>query len=71
MLTKTIKYKDFNGKDCERKLYFHLSEAEVLEMEMRDDGSSYGEIMNRMIEAENVGALIREFKKILLMSYGA
>jgi len=70
MLMKTMKYKNLDGKPVERKLYFHMSEVELLELELREDGNSFGAMMNRMVEAENVGGLIREFKKLLLMSYG-
>jgi len=70
VLVKKVKYTDFNGNAQERTVYFHMSEPELIEMELRDDGSSFSAIMNRMVESENVGGLVREFKKILLAAYG-
>ncbi len=69
MLKKTITYKDYNGEEATDELFFHLSKAELIEMEMEHEGGML-ETLNRIIAAEDNAALIREFKHILLQSYG-
>ena len=34
MLTKTIKYKDFNGQEKVKNFYFNLSKSELAEMDL-------------------------------------
>jgi hypothetical protein len=69
MLKKTIKYKDFNDEEVEEDFFFHLSKAELIELQMsHSDGLA--EAMERMINANDTKSLVEEFKKIILMSYG-
>ena len=38
MITKVIKYTDYNGVEREEKFLFNLSKAELMEMEMGTTG---------------------------------
>ena len=69
MLKKTIKYTDFNGQETEEEFLFHLSKAELVELEMSHEGG-FVESMQKIVEAEDNKAIIAEFKKIILQSYG-
>lgn len=69
MLKKTITYTDFNGEEVSEDLFFHLSQAELVELEMSKDGG-FAETMQKIIADENGKEIIAEFKKIVLMSYG-
>ena len=69
MLKKTIKYEDFNGDEVEEELWFHLSKAELVELEMSHEGG-FVESMQRIVDAQDNKAIITEFKKIILLSYG-
>ena len=69
MFTKKIKYEDFNGEQRERKFYFNLSKAELLEMELSTNGG-YENYINRIIETRDQAELIRIFKDLILKSYG-
>ena len=69
MYTKKIKYEDFNGEKRERKFYFNLSKAELLEMELSTNGG-YENYINRIIETRDQAELIRIFKDLILKSYG-
>ena len=69
MLKKTITYTDFNGDEVKEDFFFHLSKAELVELEMSHDGG-LSEAMTRIVDADDRGAIISEFKKIILMSYG-
>jgi hypothetical protein len=69
VLKKTITYKNFNDEEVSEDYFFHLSKAELVELEMsHQDGLS--EALQRIIEAEDGKAIIAEFKKIILGSYG-
>jgi len=69
MLKKTITYKDFNDQEVKEDHFFHLSKAELIEMELGHDGGMSG-MIKRIIDANDVPSLIREFKDIVLRSYG-
>ena len=69
MLKKTITYTDFNGEEVSEDFFFHLSKAELVELELSyRDGLQ--ETIKRIVEAEDGKAIIAEFKKIILGSYG-
>lgn len=69
MLKKTITYVDYN--DCERTedFYFNLSKAEIMEMEMSTSGG-LAEMINRIVAAQDVPAIIKIFKDLILKAYG-
>lgn len=69
MDTYTITYEDFNGESVTEKLYFNLSKPELLELEVEIEGG-FGAMLQRIVKSENPKDLIREFKRIILMSYG-
>ncbi len=69
MDTYTITYEDFNGDSVTEKLYFNLSKPELLELEVEIEGG-FGAMLQRIVKSENPKDLIREFKRIILMSYG-
>ena len=69
MLKERIKYKDYDGNEREEDLFFNLTKAEVLEMQLEVSGG-YSSYIQRIIEAQNVPALISLFKKLILKSYG-
>lgn len=69
MVKKTITYNDFNDNQRTEDFYFNLSKAELMELEASVDGG-WLESMERIISAQNTPAIMREFKKIILSSYG-
>lgn len=69
MLKKTITYEDFNGETVSEDFFFHLSKAELVELEMSHDGGM-AEAMQRIVNAEDGKAIVAEFKNIILGSYG-
>lgn len=69
MLKKTIKYTDFNDEEVEEDFYFHLSKAELVEMELSVDGG-LSESLKKLIATEDGKEIIKEFKTIILSSYG-
>lgn len=69
MITKTIKYTDYNGVEREEKYLFNLTKAELMEMELGTTGG-LAETIKNIIEAQDVPKIQELFKKLLLKSYG-
>ena len=69
MLKKTITYTDFNGEERTEDHYFHLSEAEVTEMELSEEGGM-STLIEKIIQEKDGTEIIKIFKAIVLNSYG-
>lgn len=69
MITKTIKYTDFNGVEREEKYLFNLTKAELMEMELGTTGG-LAETIQNIINTQDVPKIQEIFKKLLLKSYG-
>lgn len=69
MLKKTITYEDFNGETVSEDFFFHLSKAELVELEMSQKGG-LSESLQRIIATEDNKEIIAEFKNIILSAYG-
>lgn len=69
MLKREITYEDFNGDLVTETYYFNLTKSEILNLD-----ASYEKGLNsaiqKIIEAEDGKALIAEFQKLILLSYG-
>jgi len=69
MLKKTITYEDLNGETVSEDYFFHLSKAELIELEMSHQGG-LSTWLQSVVSAEDGASIIREFKKIILSAYG-
>lgn len=69
MITKTIKYTDYNGVEREEKFLFNLSKAELMEMEMGTTGG-LAETIQKIVETKDAPSIIKIFKDLVLKSYG-
>lgn len=69
MITKTIKYTDYNGSEREEKFMFNLTKAELMEMEMGTTGG-LAEMIQRIVDAQDAPAIINIFKDLILKAYG-
>ncbi|MDO4292064.1 MAG: hypothetical protein Q4C65_02425 [Eubacteriales bacterium] len=69
MLVKKIKYIDYNGNPREEDYYFNISKSELAEMELSIDGG-YSVMMERIVAAQNLPELMKNFKQLILKSYG-
>lgn len=69
MITKTIKYTDYNGLEREEKFLFNLSKAELMEMEMGTTGG-LAETIQKIIETQDTPSIIKIFKDLILKAYG-
>lgn len=69
MLKKTITYTDYNGTERTEDFYFNLTKAEILEMELSTEGGLQ-QMIEKIIATQDMPALSKYFKQIILMSYG-
>lgn len=70
MIEKTIKYKNYNGQDREKKVLFHLNTAEVTEWLSTDGDYTLDQQMAYVIEHRNGIETIKIFKDLIARSYG-
>lgn len=69
MFKKTVTYTDYDGVERTETFYFNLSEAEIVEMELGTEGG-WRERMQRIIDSKDAPTIMREFKKLIMNSYG-
>ena len=69
MYKKPITYTDYNGMERTEDFYFHLSKAELAEMELSKVGG-FNDYVQRIINADDREEIIRLFKDLILKSYG-
>ena len=69
MLKKTITYTDYNDVTHTETYLFNLSKAECMEMEMSTSGG-LTEMINKIIETQDIPAIIKIFKDLILKAYG-
>jgi hypothetical protein len=69
MLKKSITYTDLNGDTVTEDHYFHLSKADLVEMEMSHQGG-LAKWLERIVESQDGAAIITEFRNLILKSYG-
>lgn len=69
MLKKTITYTDYNGVERTEDFYFNLSKAELMEMELSEEGGLAGKLQ-KIVAAKDQPTIIKMFKDIILKAYG-
>lgn len=69
MIKKSISYTDYNGLARNEDHYFHISQAEMAEMEMSISGGLTA-MINRIVSTQDMPELMKLFKDFILKSYG-
>ena len=69
MIKKTITYTDYNDKVRTEDFYFNLSKAELVDMEMSEEGSM-SEKLEKIVKEEDKAKIVAMFKDIVLKAYG-
>lgn len=69
MLKKTVTFTDYNGTNRTMDFHFHLSKAEITEMEMSTAGG-LAEMIQNVVKAQDAPAIIKIFKDLVLKAYG-
>lgn len=66
-ITKT--YTDFNDNERKEDFYFHLTEAEVMKMQMSTKGG-LAEMIQSVIDSQDAPAIIKIFEDLVAKAYG-
>lgn len=69
MIKKKMTFKDFNGVERTMEFCFHITEAELMQMELETVGGYRG-LLQRIIDANDQQSMIRIFKEFIDMAYG-
>ncbi len=69
MITKTIKYVDFDGKEQEDSFQFNLTAAEIIRMDASHEGGLIA-AMEKMMATSNVEKVYSILEKLLIDSVG-
>lgn len=69
MYKKTITFTDYDGNERTEDFYFHLTEAEVTEMEMGIKGG-LTKMMQKLVSTQDTGRIVEVFKELLFKAYG-
>ncbi len=69
MLKKTMTYKSFDGETITEDFYFHMSKAEVIELELSTPGGMQ-KYLEEIIQSKDGKKIMATFKKFILDSYG-
>ena len=70
MYKKVINYVDYNGVERKETHYFHLTQAELMKMEMGITGG-FTQMVQKLIDAKDVPQLIAVLEDMIQKSYGA
>lgn len=69
MITRTFTYKDYNDVERTEEHLFHLSKAELIDLELSTVGG-YKKLIENIIAAKDLPNLYKYFKELILKSYG-
>lgn len=69
MLKKTMTYIDYDGNERTEDFYFHLSKAELMEMEVGTAGG-LTKMLTKIVAEKDNKLIIEHFKNLVLKSYG-
>lgn len=69
MISKNIKYTDYNGVEREETFLFNLSKAELMEMELGTAGG-LADMIKNIVAAQDTPSIVKIFKELVLKAYG-
>lgn len=69
MIKKTLTYPALDGSLVTEDFYFHLTKADVLELELSEKGG-WEASMRKLIESEDTKTIMQVFKDIVKLAYG-
>ena len=69
MITKQLKYTDFNGNDKEETVYFHLTEVEVFRVAAKGKGGLADRLIS-LLRSEEIGEAFAMVEEIIGEAYG-
>lgn len=65
----TKKYEDYNGVEKEEDFYFNLTKADLLKMELSEEGGM-DKRLEKLVKTKDMKEAIKVFEGLLLLSFG-
>lgn len=69
MIKKSVTYEDFNGETVTEEHHFHMSKAELVELEVSKK-QGFQQYLEDIVASRDNFAIVNMFRDIVLMSYG-
>ena len=69
MLKKTITYTDYDGIERTETFYFNLSEAELTEMQLSQEGG-LDVMLQKIVDSKDVPSLVKVVRMIITKAHG-
>lgn len=69
MIAYPIKYTDFNGVEREEAPWFHISQSELIDMELNSN-DKFSTKLKALTNTENMSSIVPFLKDLLIKSYG-
>lgn len=69
MWKETIEYVDFDGNKRKEDFYFNFTKAELMEMQMSEDGG-LDKYINTIVSSQDGKKILSMFKEIVIKAYG-
>lgn len=69
MVTREVKYVDFDGNDRTEDLYFNLTRSEITEWNYEYDGG-FVKYLEKIVKTESIRDLIKVVREFILKAYG-
>lgn len=70
MLTRSIKFEDYNGVEREEDHYFNLNRSEVLKWLTTTGDYTLDKVLERLSQERNGKKIMEYFEELIKMSYG-
>ena len=69
MHKRVINFTDFDGNKRSEVYWFNITKSELTELELSESGS-FATSLQRIVDSKDIRAMVREFKRIILLAYG-
>lgn len=69
MIVRNIKYTDYNGNEREEEYCFHLTKAELMEMQLSVNGGLEA-LVRQIVMTQDTKKIVSIFKEIIMKSFG-
>ena len=70
MLKRAITYTNLDGERVTKDFYFNLSMTEIVDLEVANEGESYGEKLQKVAAGAQPKEIIETFRELILAAYG-
>lgn len=70
LVVRDLRVKDFKGQERDYKLFFNMTEAEIMEYEFGEVSGGISEFYSRILRAQDTPSIMQAIRKLILKAYG-